>query len=384
MEIAGGLYHELVEVPQQHSIYGSGGRAAIAVSALTDRCILHTYSSRDRQRGIEQLKRLGIDTRVQEVASGVAFAYFHPLAQPHIEPAIKSIPRQPPLGVSGKAVLRFGMLEGSAIVDAVRAVYDPQSCGAIERFHANSSRAGKLAMVLNEAELCLLAADCILESAANKVIRTEGLSALVVKRGVKGALCFAPDGAVHNIPAYQTNKVTKIGTGDVFSAIFAYYWAEEERPLAEAAALASKTVAAYSLSGSLPAAPDLIDDHQAIQAVGRAIVFLEGANEGLGQRYVLEQAKNSLVELGLRVHCPAIIRSQTASEEQPTALLFVASSDSQSIDLGLKRADELDLPAIILVDGDTSIYDNYKPMHRKFLCDDFTTAIYNAGWAALR
>lgn len=51
-------------------------------------------------------------------AAGVAFAYFHPLAQPHIEPAANSIVHQRPFSVSAEAVLRFGMLEGSAIVDA--------------------------------------------------------------------------------------------------------------------------------------------------------------------------------------------------------------------------------------------------------------------------
>lgn len=231
MKIAGGLYHELVEVPQQHSIYGSGGRAAVAVSALTNQCVLHTYSSPDRQHGIEELELVGITTCVQEVSSGIAFAYFHPLARPHIEPAVDLIQRQPPLQVSGKTVLRFGMLEGDAIVDANRAIYDPQCNGVVERFQTNGSRAESLAMVLNEFELKRMAKDETLESAANKVIRTENLSTLVVKQGIKGAQCFTAEGTIHNIPAYQTDKVTKIGTGDVFSAIFAYYWGGRKAPV---------------------------------------------------------------------------------------------------------------------------------------------------------
>ena len=74
-----------------------------------------------------------------------AFSYTHGLAVPQIYRPEK----QPDLHVQGEKVLRFGMLEGTAVVDADYAVYDPQNAAAPESFARNGSKANHLALVLN-------------------------------------------------------------------------------------------------------------------------------------------------------------------------------------------------------------------------------------------
>jgi hypothetical protein len=59
--------------------------------------------------------------------------------------------------VAAENVVRFGMLEGDAIVHADRAVYDPQNVAFPTHFGANGSRAKHLALVLNRAEAAVLA-----------------------------------------------------------------------------------------------------------------------------------------------------------------------------------------------------------------------------------
>ena len=78
MEIAGGLYREVCEVPTWDAQLGSGGRAATAVCAISPGSILHTYSPLGFDCGAEALRALGIDVRAHPSSVGIAFAYFHP------------------------------------------------------------------------------------------------------------------------------------------------------------------------------------------------------------------------------------------------------------------------------------------------------------------
>src|SRR3546814_19974745 len=82
----------------------------------------------------------------------VAFDYFHPLSTPGISPVPGRLEPLPPIHVEGEVVLRFGMLEGDAIVKADRAVYDPQSAFSTPRFTDNGSQANHLAIVPNRVE----------------------------------------------------------------------------------------------------------------------------------------------------------------------------------------------------------------------------------------
>jgi len=43
MDIAGGLYRERCYIPKWDALFGSGGRAAAAISILSPGGILHTY-----------------------------------------------------------------------------------------------------------------------------------------------------------------------------------------------------------------------------------------------------------------------------------------------------------------------------------------------------
>ena len=166
MQIAGGLYRELCETPKWNAQFGSGGRAAAAVSALSPGSTLHTYARDESSPGADELSDLGVRLSRTHSDIAIAFAYFHPLSQPHIEPRPGSFPQQPPIHVSGDVVLRFGFLEGSAIVHAVRAIYDPQTAVRPEPFGANGSTAKRLALVMNELELCRYAGCTDLATAA--------------------------------------------------------------------------------------------------------------------------------------------------------------------------------------------------------------------------
>ncbi|WP_372090121.1 carbohydrate kinase family protein [Tistrella mobilis] len=324
MHIAGGLYHELCETPKWNGQFGSGGRAAAAVSVLSPGSTLHTYAQSDDNPGSDILTAMGIRISSTYSDTPIAFAYFHPLSQPHIEPKPALIPQQLPIRVAGDVVLRFGFLEGSAIVDAELAIYDPQTAHRPEPFGANGSTAKRLALVMNELELCRYAgcAD-VTTAAANVMSHGKQKTVIVVKRGVRGVTIYEPNVEPINVPAYYSSRVFKIGTGDVFSAVFASYWGEAGMSAVEAADLASRSVSAYCETMILPVRTELLNMRKPVTGRAPSRIVLYGSTSTIGRRYTLEEARFRLKELGIETVSPQLDEIPN-SFFNDTSLLIVA------------------------------------------------------------
>lgn len=380
MEIAGGLYREVCEIPTWNEQMGSGGRAAAAVRALSPWSVLHTYSP-PGGCGAAVLKTLGIDVRVHPSTIGIAFAYLHPLSRPHIEPSPEAILCQPPMYVSGNAVLRFGFLEGDAIVVADRAIYDPQNGKAPAPFGANGSRANEVALVLNERELCTMARLSDIGAAATELIRSQGASVVVVKRGPLGAAVFQPGESPIYIPAYRSERVFKIGSGDVFSAIFAVQWGEAKLTASDAADLASRSVSAYCATRRLPISAATIRNLNPVGGEPAGAVLLLGAVSTLGQRYTMEEARFCLGELGVVVVSPALDRTTVQASGTFAALLVLSEGmpeDDVDRAIGEHAAHR---PVVVLAEGLSRSHPR-APRPNTSLTDDFTSALYMTVWAA--
>jgi hypothetical protein len=128
-----------------------------------------------------------------------------------------------------------------------------------------------------------------------------------VKRGAKGALVYQQDGQPNWVPAYESAAVFKIGSGDVFSAAFSFYWGEARLDAVAAANLASKSTATYCASRVLPLAD--VRDRPELRPVGSnhlgAVVIVGSANT-LGARWLLEEAKSCIAQLGAAVVVPEL------------------------------------------------------------------------------
>jgi hypothetical protein len=307
MHIAGGLYHELCETPKWNAQFGSGGRAAAAVSVLSPGSTLHTYARSDNSPGSDILTALGVQISSTHSDTAIAFAYFHPLSQPHIEPQPGSITQQPPIQVAGDVVLRFGFLEGSAIVHAKLAIYDPQTARRPEPFGANGSTAKRLALVMNELELCRYTGCADVTTAATNIIsHGKQETVIVVKRGVRGVAIYEPNVEPIMVPAYYSSRVFKIGTGDVFSAVFAHHWGEAGTSAVEAADLASRSVSAYCETMFLPVRTELLNTREPVTGKAPSRIVLHGSTSTIGRRYTLEEARYRLKELGIEALSPQL------------------------------------------------------------------------------
>ena len=377
MDIAGGLYQETCLVPDWNAEYGSGGRAAVAVAGLSPRTVLHTYAPGHGSRGQDVLERLGVELRLKPSSHGVAFAYFHPLSTPHIEPRRSAMVQHAPIELSGDAVLRFGFLEGEAIVHANRAVYDPQTSVRPVMFADNGSSADELALVLNEAEARALSGKNDVREAATALLEAGTAHVVVVKGGARGALVMERGGAASEVPAYWSERVFKIGTGDVFSSVFALEWAERKHPAILAADRASLSVAAYCSSGILPLTADAQTPREPVTLEETPVVLLDGAVDTIGRRFVMEEARSSLLELGARVVCPAL-DGPTIGLTVMSALVIEEGLHGGLL-LRLQGLERAGIP-VVLLDERHAI--GTHGMGRLRVTDDFTSAIYFALWAA--
>jgi hypothetical protein len=309
LQIVGGAYREYCLHPGWTEVFGSGGRAASAAAALRARPHLSCYADDTAKEVLSARAAFeGFSVEVISATQSVRFDYDHGLATPRI---FGLGPRLSPLHVAGSSVLRFGMLEGDAVVSAEQAVYDPQDAASPRLFGENGSRANRLALVLNRHEAQLLVGGGAGTSdLAQALLAKSSAEAIVIKDGARGALVLEHGGVTH-VPAYQSASVWKIGSGDNFAAHFAVRWMLQGKSAAESADLASRATAYYCETRGFPDeeqlsayAPRPVQPSPRYLAGYLPTVYLAGPFFNLAQVWLVDQARNDLRAVGLRVFSP--------------------------------------------------------------------------------
>ena len=392
-EIVGGVYRERCIHPLWDNVFGSAGRAVPCVSAQIPSGVrLHAYIAPSIEPEARQLVAESAVELVPAPADDeIAFDYLHPLAIPRITPSLGSIRRRPPIRVQGEVVLRYGMLEGDAVVDSQIAVYDPQSAFGADPFSANGSRAGRLAVVMNRSEARSMTGLSDPAAAASYLIGSGEAEVVVIKEGARGASVTTRSGS-HRVPAYRSARVWKIGSGDVFSASFAALWAGSEADPVEAADLASRATAAYCETRSLPPpAPNALAARETDRVrPGSGMVYLAAPFFDLAQRWLVEEARDTLRSLGAAVFSPV-------HEIGPGPGSLVAPQDLAGLDASqgvLAILNGMDAGTLFEVGYAVgkgipvvAFAQNVRPEDLKMIegtgcdvVDDFATAIYRTVW----
>ena len=308
--IVGGIYSEHCVRPAWDEVYGSAGRAATAIARFGGDVELHGFVDTDQQYNMASRAALErFKFHPHSIPVGLSFEYLHGLSTPAVLGPLGSTEE---LKVSAEKVLRFGMIEATAVVDAEYAVYDPQSADAPQSFSANGSKADHLALVLNRNEAGLFIGDHSLspEDLAQTVAIKQQAEVVIIKMGPLGALVY-DKGSISRVPAYRTERVWKIGSGDTFVAHFALAWMEEGLSAHDAAARASKATAYYCDTQGHPSAKLLasyaatpLEPSERYRKGFRPQVYLAGPFFSLAQLWMVTEARNALKDLGLRVFSP--------------------------------------------------------------------------------
>ncbi|RDZ43427.1 nucleoside 2-deoxyribosyltransferase [Haloferax sp. Atlit-19N] len=312
MIIAGGAYRELCQFPQDTAFFGSGVRAAAATeSIVSSRNQLYTCIGPAYKEALETYAAtFNFDVHTTEISETVCFDYLHNHSNPVITPPEAFDFSHKPSAISGDAVLRFGLVEGTAVVSGERVVYDPQSADPVP-FDANGSSADELALVLNQHEAAQLTGKVEVRSILDELVAgTPSPDVVVLKRGARGAIVKTPS-TTNRIPVYQTDSVWGIGSGDVFTAVFAGEWAENGEDAAEAALTASKATADYCRHRRLPVSKEFVEnisDHAPPTFISSdtspPTIYLAGPFFNIGEQFVVEEVKHLLESEGADVISP--------------------------------------------------------------------------------
>lgn len=393
MIVTGGVYREECIWPYWSRIFGSAGRAAAAISTLSPSSSLVAYACRSWADDVRQsMLQFGVLPELTEIDEDIGFHYFHPLSAAELVGA--SGKRKPALQADGDVVLRFGMVEGDAIVNAKRAIYDPQNPNDVLRFRENGSTADSLAIVLNEVEL---EASVVLngEEGARALMLESGASVIVVKMGPAGAL-VVDERRCTSIPAYTSEAVFKIGSGDIFSAVFAHVWGELHRDAASAARVASQAVARYVASRGVQVSLDGLDRLAPIaRSNPEGRIYIAAPFFTLSQRWLVEEIRRCLHMLGAKSFSPIHdvgshgTSSFIASEdlkglEGCTAMLAVIDGEDAGTLFEVGYARRLGIPVIALSESSRPESLTMLEGTGCRVTPDFTTAIYEVVWHATR
>lgn len=402
LHVVGGVYREYCVHPRWNEIYGSAGRAAIAIATVGTSVVLHSYMDDDAQKVINEkgvwLEAFASDRR--EVSGIVSFTYLHDMAVPVITGRPKS--PHPPLVIEEDKVVRFGMLEGEAVVRAKWAVYDPQNVRQGQPFDANGSTADHLALVLNAEEAAFLAnmPGRHPSETAPVLGEQQGAEVVVVKMGPEGAFVWTAVGT-DQVPAFKTSRVWKIGSGDCFVAHFANAWMHEGKPAIQAAVSASKAAAYYCETQGFPT-NDILEEHafssiELSQSYLQGVcprVYLAGPFFDLSQVWMVTEAYKMLRNMGLRVFSPyhhvglgsaddVVTKDLEGIVESDLVLALFDGLDPGTIyEIGYARA--LSKPVVVYSERHKG--ESLKMMEGSgcIIRNDFTTALYTTLWEAVK
>lgn len=392
--VVGGVYHEQCIWPVWDQIYGSGGRAATALVSHVDKVILHAYAHPEVEAEFRKAAKLyGFALITIPASIGISFEYVHCMSAPVIRPPLTRISLQKPIDVSAEAVLRFGMLEGSGKVNAKWCVYDPQSAFHPESFWDNGSTAEHLAIVANRSEVIAMAGGQNPKAAAEALL-ARGAEVVVVKSGPAGAYVYTNSGAETHVPAYRSDMVWTVGSGDVFAAIFAAQWAVQHAPPNTAAELASRAVSHYAETMGLPAAPvqELSKAQRAPSSTVPGKVYLASPFFNLGQRWLVDEARHCLTELGLQVFSPVHdVGPGSAHEVGPKDIEALSASDrvfaildgldaGTVFEVGYARAQGIPVYALAQAVNEEDLKMVIGSNCNVFF--DFVTALHHTAWKA--
>lgn len=306
--VVGGLYQEVCMRPGWREVYGSAGRAASTIAAAGGSASLMGYAdARAREILSSRAALEGFQLNLVAAETATTFTYTHGLATPGISTPADSCA---PLIIDSDYVIRFGMLEADAIVKAKYAVYDPQNVSDPVHFAHNGSTAEHLALVLNRYEAARLSnVDGSPLEMAEALAAATDAQVVIIKLGPQGALVLE-NGTATSIPAFRTEKVWKIGSGDTFVASFACRWMAGDAA-ASAAMYASKATAFYCEHRGFPTAAQVAayscaPVRMSERCVGgyRPKVYLAGPFFSLAQLWMVEEARTQLNALGLDVFSP--------------------------------------------------------------------------------
>lgn len=243
--VIGGTYREINYDDVSMDIFGSGFRSAKFL--LENKCAVDFFTSgNDETSGfLKENQKVYKDFNFEciEYNELITFKYGFALDQPTIYPSLLNISKTEKIQIQGENVIAYGMLETDLKIKGKKVIYDPQTPINPTKF-SEIGEADELIYVVNLNEAQSLASTVNTEDIKKYFFESEKVKAFIIKNGPYGATLFYDNEKIV-IPSYITDTVSKIGSGDIFTTSFGYYWMIKKLSLKESAINASKSTAFY-------------------------------------------------------------------------------------------------------------------------------------------
>jgi hypothetical protein len=319
------------------------------------------------------------------------FRYLHSLARPTIRPwPIQAATS--PLEATDEQILLYGTVEGSARVNGTQVVFDPQHSNPFE-FPKNGCSAKELVLILNSHELRAHAATDDEATAAARIADELHVQVLVVKAGAVGARVYEGGTLAGTAPPYRTNRVYKIGSGDIFSAAYFHAWCGLGLKPLEAAEYASRSTARYCETRATDfVKPENLAHLEPLTGTPKGQIYVASPFFNLADLWLVEETCRALGEVGANPFSPFHqIGAGSPAEVAPadiealkasTAILAIASGGDPGTLFEVGYGSSIGIPIVVLAQN-ARVSDMTMPdgMGCK-VTDDFATAVYWAAWAS--
>lgn len=404
LKVVGGSYGEECAFPRRRILRGSGSRAATLLSSMGVKTTLHTTVYPDQLQQARSLA-LHLGYEIQSVDSGqlIWFRYRFPLGRPDIYPSQIARIDQPE--VNAECALVYGMVEGRPRVTAKKAVYDPQDGSNSRCFSDNGSVADVLAQVVSLSEGRALTGFAEPTEIAEALLGQSGTTVAIVKCGPQGSLVATGDERAW-VCSFPTRNVYKIGSGDVFSAAFAYSWICMNQDPVLAAWFASRCVAHYVEHGvdrlNVELLQSFADEAKTAymrhgsgmcRVIPQGHIYLAGPFFSVSQQWVIDETRGALLDMGFNVFSPihdigeGLANDITSADlkaldRSQIVLAILDGLDSGTLfEVGYARAKGIPVVAVA-----EDVPPRMLTMIEGSGCDvvqDLTTAIYRTCWSLM-
>jgi nucleoside 2-deoxyribosyltransferase len=402
INIVGGFYTELCLYPSWDYNFGSGGRAAAILSNFGEKICFHSYVHKNKEEEFKYFSEIyKIDIEMLPSSEIINFEYYHSLSAPNIHTLNCPITMQEQATIMAEVVICYGMMESeNPILNADYVVFDPQSENNPSMIFDNGSNINHLALILNVEEGKKYTSKKSIEDIAKSFFeKCDCLEILILKDGPLGAHLFYNNQYYH-IDAYETNRVFKIGSGDVFVAIFGYFWAKDRLNPIEAAQKASLATAMYCNNQIFQMSKDILSSNNQFRKIKidkenfKKTIYLAGPFFTMADRWLIEEAKFQLEKFGANVFSPLhdvgygkpdIVAKKDLNGVDSADILYAVLNDyDPGTIFEIGYAISKHIPVVIFIENKTPINMTMFEGSGCIIESDFATSIYKVIWEASR
>lgn len=305
--VVGGTYREIDYDDLSHDIFGSGFRGAKFL--LENNCVTNFFTAGNNivKRYLSSCKSVynNFEFNCCESKELITFKYSFALDEPSIFPSLLNTVKCGCINVEAENIICYGMLECDFKLNGGKVIYDPQTSIGPIRF-TNFGQAKELIYVVNWNEAKAIASSENIDEIKNYFFKIEKVLAFIIKNGPAGATLYYEQ-IEHAIPSFVTENVYKIGSGDIFTASFGYYWIEKNLSLKESAILASKSTSIYCEKKAFVDVLSMEDNcftpYKHIDYSEKQ-VYLAAPFFSIADLILIDKVRNAFLNMGVKVFSP--------------------------------------------------------------------------------